>query len=308
MTVEELIERRLIFIAGKGGVGKSTMTAALGLTAAKRGRRVCLVETDGQEQMASLFRTEPVGYEGRTLAPNIRGLSITTEGALKEFATTRMPLHQISQHLIDNRLMRYFLDATPGLKELLALGKIAHMVAEEDDDVVIVDLPATGHGLAMLSVPDVVIGAVHAGPLLNYAEETRDLINDPEVSAVCFVTLAEELAASETIELYDAIMRDMDIAIGPVIANGVHLPLIEEKNKGRFESLARRWKKGKDTASLVEGAELEMSRAALNRAYVERLEEGLGKPPLVVPFLFTGAVDWNALVRISDELMSGTTP
>lgn len=307
MTVEELFERRLVFVAGKGGVGKSTIAAALGLTAARMGKRVCLVESDGQEQMANMFRTPPVGFEGRTLAPNIRGISITTEEALKEFASTRLPLHTISQHLISNRLVRYFLDATPGLKELLILIKITDLIQEFSDELFIVDLPATGHGLAMLNVPDVVIRVVHAGPLRHHAEVTSQVINDPEICAICFVTLAEELATTEVTELYRTIRRTMNIACGPVIANGVHLhPFGSEESKG-YRELKKRWSSDEEKSRLIQGVEMEMSRAKLNDRYLKKLQSVFRTPPVIVPFIFTEAVDRNALARISEELSSGGT-
>lgn len=305
MTITELFERRLLFIAGKGGVGKSTIAAALAITAARRGKSVCLVESDGQEQMARLFGTKPVSYEGRSLAPNVRGISITTESALREYVSRHLPLHTISRHLINNRLVRYFLDATPGLKELLVLAKVINLVEDSDDDLVVVDMPATGHGLAMLGVPNVLIEAVHAGPLRRQAEQTYDIINDPSTSAICFVTLAEELASTETVELYKTIRKDMSIAAGPVIANGVHLPLFSDEEFKRYTSLSKQWAKDEELSRLLEGAELAMSRAQLNKRYIDTLENAFKLAPLIVPFLFVEAIDRDALAQISDALASG---
>lgn len=305
MNIDQLLERRLIFIAGKGGVGKSTITAALALTAARRGKHVCIVESDSQEQMALIFGTKPLGYEGNSLAPNIRGISITTPGALREYAQSRLPFRHISHHFIDNRLTRYFLDATPGLKELLALGKITDLVLSNPDETTIVDLPATGHSIAMLDVPDVVMQAVHAGPLRSHAEEINSVLNDPTLSAVCFVALAEELSTTETIELHQLIEQRLEIAIGPVIANCVHKPPFNEGDKAKYESLKKRWLKHEDTAQLIEGAELEVKRAELNNRYIDRLTSEFGYPPIVVPFFFVETVDMDTLAQISDELDAG---
>jgi anion-transporting ArsA/GET3 family ATPase len=305
MNINQLLERRLIFIAGKGGVGKSTIAAALALTAARRGKSVCIVESDAQEQMARIFSTDAVGYEGNTLAPNVRGISVTTSGALREYAQTRLPFRQISRHFIDNRLTRYFLDATPGLKELLTLGKIIDLVQKNLNEMIIVDLPATGHGLAMLGVPDVVKQAVHAGPLRRHAEEINEVLNDPSLSAVCFVALAEELSTTETVELHKKIEKKLDIAIGPVIANCVHKPPFDEKHESAYESLKRRWLKNEDTALLIEGAELSIARAELNQRYLDRLTKDFKNAPVVVPFYFVEAIDRDALALISDELDAG---
>lgn len=305
MTIAQLLERKLIFIAGKGGVGKSTVSASLALAAARRGEPVCIVETDGQEQMANLFRMPASGYQGGVLAPNVRGISINTSGALREFAQTRLPLRNISKRLIDNRLTRYFLDATPGLKELLTLGKITDMAQHAQDEHIIVDLPATGHGMAMLDVPNVVMQAVHAGPLRRHAEDIHALINDPRSSAVCFVAIAEELSTTETIELREKITSCLDIAIGPVIVNGVHEPLFTAKDRARYEVLKRSWMKKKETAALIDGAELAQSRADLNQKYIDRLAEAFGATPITVPFFFVEAIDRDILAQISDRLEEG---
>jgi anion-transporting ArsA/GET3 family ATPase len=198
--------------------------------------------------------------------------------------------------------VRYFLDATPGLKELLFLGKVINLVEDSDDEIIIVDMPATGHGLAMLGVPNVVIEAVHAGPLRRQAEQTFEMINDPDMSAICFVTLAEELASTETIELYERICKEMNIAAGPVIANGVHMPLFSAAEAKRYASLKKQWADDDELSLLIEGAELATSRAQLNERYIEELADAFKVAPIVVPFLFVEAIDRNALAQISDSL------
>ncbi len=305
MTIEELLARKLIFIAGKGGVGRSTMAAALALAAARAGRRVCIVESDGQEQMSRLFQTEPAGSQGKYIAPLVKAISLTLETTLKQFVTQRLPLHRISQHLINNRLVRYFLDATPGLKELLVLGTIVNLTEGSTDELVIVDLPATGHGLAMLTVPEVVIAAVQAGPLRQHAAKVHAVLNDPAVSAVCFVTLAEELATQETIELKDALRARLRIALGPVIANCVHLPLVEPRAHKHYAALVRRAEKDTTLAPLIAAAELTHARAELNARYIDRLTTAFDATPLIIPFLFVEAQGRDALAHLSDLLRDG---
>lgn len=305
MNIAELLERKIVFVAGKGGVGKSTIAATLALIAARRGTTVCIVESDGQEQAARLFQARPSLTERISIAPHIHAISLTLEGALKQFLARRLPLHAISGRLINNRLVRYFLDATPGLKELLILGAIADLAIAARDDLIIVDLPATGHGLAMLSVPDVVIKAVHAGPLKHHAEKIRTALSDPATSALCFVSLAEELSVQETIELKDAIATRLPVTCGPIIVNAVLARPFDPRERNAYAALKRRWAKDAELAPLIEGAELALARAVMNEYYVARLAEAFSTAPVVLPFLFSEAIDRDAIAYLADCLSEG---
>jgi anion-transporting ArsA/GET3 family ATPase len=201
-----LLDRHLLIQTGKGGTGKTTVTAALAVLAARQGRRVLTCEVNARGQVASLLGGPPAGPEIRPVRENIWCVDVRPHEALLEYGLMKLRFKAVVDAVLENRLIRYFLQALPSLSEVVMLGKILFHVREEQEgrrrfDLVVLDAPATGHGAALLRVPQVVLDTVPAGPLKDDMRWMRDLLADPVQTALNFVTIAEEMPVNETLEL-----------------------------------------------------------------------------------------------------------
>lgn len=208
----------LTFVIGKGGVGKSTVAAALALASATDDARVALVEF-ATDQFATLFETEAIDYEGTSVAPGVEAFSLHPRDAFAEYATRRLHSKTLYRTMFDNRFVHYFLDATPGVNEIMCLGKLWEMVTEGDWDRIIVDLPTTGHGLGFLKVPRVVTATVHHGPIFELGDRIGLLLENPAQTAVVITSLCEELPVNEALEIAAALDGKLQMRCCGVVAN-----------------------------------------------------------------------------------------
>jgi len=190
---------KLVFISGKGGVGKSVVAASLARVNAKKGIKTALIELSFEPILSRLFSTSTEFEYSKKLEKNLTLFRLKTESILEEFITSKFHFKGIYKVFLDNRFVKSFLDATPGFNEFLIMSKITDLATSEEFDQVIVDAPATGHAIALLEVPQIVAKAVHSGPLKELATNTLDLIKDNKRTEIIIVTLPEEMPTSEAI-------------------------------------------------------------------------------------------------------------
>lgn len=226
-NARDLLERRLIVVTGKGGVGKTAVACAVAEAARRAGKRVLLLETAVHEAVAARFERapRPLGHTGRTLAPGLHALRIDPHAALAEYIRLQIGLGAVTDRILRTELFGQLLEAAPGWRELIVLGKIWHLEQRRDAsdrplwDLLVVDAPATGHGLTFLDVPRVVAQAVRAGPLARHAGWVEALVHDPERTLLLPVTLPEELPVRETIELVERARSEIRIAVDRIVVN-----------------------------------------------------------------------------------------
>jgi anion-transporting ArsA/GET3 family ATPase len=314
--IRPLLERRLIIVTGKGGTGKTTVVAALATGAARTGRRVLAVEMQRGEQLHGLLEpgSAAVGYAGREVAPGLHLMRIDPFEALAEYLALQVGVRGVVDLVMRNRAFRQLMMAAPGWRELIILGKIWHLEQMRDAnaeplyDLIIVDAPATGHGVTFLDVPRVVASAVRTGPLRRNSELVEGMIEDPDRTVLLPVSLAEELPTRETAELVARVRDSVGIAVDRVVVNAVTEPPFPSGASDLDERLARLPADlelgGLPTTGVLAACASHLrARFELNREYLAEIGERTGLPVQRLPFLFEGAGTPGAIARLADLLL-----
>lgn len=281
-----LLERRLLVNTGKGGVGKSTTSASLALLAASRGKKVLVCEVNSNERISALLGCPPADTTITRLLPGIDAVVIRPQEALKQYGMMQLRYKALYKAVFENRFVARFLRFIPSLPELVMLGKILHHVRERRWDLVIVDAPATGHGITFLQVPGLLLETVPPGPMRTDAEWMQALLLNPEITAINLVSLPEELPVNETIELSRAIETTLQMPPGYVFLNRAFSPRFSE---GEREAMAGAREGGPLLRAAAEAALAQAAHADRTARYRKRLEEDVGWPLLEVPFLYPEA-------------------
>jgi anion-transporting ArsA/GET3 family ATPase len=221
-----LIDKRLILVVGKGGVGRSTVAAAIAGQCARAGKRTLLYETNANDRFGNYFGKPAVGTDVVPLAPNLYAVNATPASALAEYGLMILRWKSVYEMVFENRVTRAFLRAIPGLDDYALLGKAWFHTTEQKRgkpvwDTVIFDMPASGHAYSTLRVPWVIVDTVPEGPLTRDARTVKELLTDPARTAAVLVTLAEEMPVNEAIELEEKLVA-LGIVPQRMIANQVY--------------------------------------------------------------------------------------
>ncbi len=313
-TLASMLDKRLIFVTGKGGVGKSTVAAALGVAAARRGKRTIVCEVAAQERMSGVFHKQRVGYHETRIAENLYGFSVDPQRALEEYLLQQIRVKPLYDMLFKNRVFTYFAAATPGMRELVTIGKVWELAQLDRRvkkapkyDVVIVDAPATGHGLGILRTPKTFGDIARVGPIKRQADAIHEFITDPKLTAICAVAWPEEMPVNETLDLQRSLRKDLGMKLSQVYMNGLYPELFSDREAQAMRGhLQRNGSESGDVAALrraaVRAAVSEHRRAKAHREQLERLQDGTRQPVVELPFLFTEQIDMEAVGELADDL------
>lgn len=298
-----LLDRRLLVVLGKGGVGKTTVTAAIGLAAARRGRRTLLVEVASQRRLPRLFAEEPAGtYEEVPLYPGLAGLSIDPQKTLEEYLTQTIRLRAVAERLAESKAFGYVTAAAPGLREMVTMGKVWQLTRETMRDgearheLIVVDAPATGHGIGLLRAPRTFQELARLGRIHDEAGAVAELLADRVETAVLLVTLPEEIPVNETIEALGR-LRELELDASAVVVNGLYPELFTEADEAALRGL------GPAAGAARAAAEAALSHLTRRRDQAEELErlgEAADVPRVELPFLFRPAMDVDALAELEE--------
>jgi anion-transporting ArsA/GET3 family ATPase len=304
--VASLLDRRLVVVTGKGGVGRTTVAAALGVLAAHRGKRTVVCEVAEQERLAALFGIAGVGHEERELAPGLHAVSVQPERAKKEWLRYQLKSATLAGVLGGSRLFQYLTAAAPGLSELVTIGKVWDLAQLERRtggavfDLAIVDAPPTGHGLAMLRAPATYATVARVGPIRRQAQIIDGFLRDRDSTGVLVVALPEEMPVNETIEFEGRLADELAMVVEHIVVNGVYPQRFSSDEARRLRSLDGR---GAPAASEALSAALaEHERARGQRSQLRRLRRRVRAPVATLPYLFERELGRVEVERLANEL------
>jgi anion-transporting ArsA/GET3 family ATPase len=313
MASSKILDKRLIFVTGKGGVGKSTVSAALGVAASRAGKRAIVCEVAQQERMSRLFERQGAGYHETEIAPNLFAFSIDPQRALEEYLLLQIKVKPIYDLMFKNRVFTYFAAATPGLRELVTVGKVWELAQLDRRvkrgakyDVVIVDAPATGHGLGILRTPKTFGDIARVGPIKRQADTIYGFITDPKLTSICAVVWPEEMPVNETLDLQRNLKAELGLKFDRIFMNGIYPHLFSDDEaallRDRLEREAAHNGGGALRRAALRAAISEHRRASAHREQLERLEQGARQDVVELPFIFSSQLDMGAVDELADRI------
>ncbi|TMK60251.1 MAG: ArsA family ATPase [Actinobacteria bacterium] len=294
----DLLDRRLLFFTGKGGVGKSSVTAATALLAAERGKRVLLVEIEAKGNLTALFEHAPVGFEPREVHPGVFVMQMRTEASLREYLRLNLRVPVLGRLGPLANVLEFVATAAPGVKEILTVGKVCWEVRESiagraDWDLVVVDAAATGHVVAQLDAPRAIQGLVQVGQVREQTDWMVELLSDPAVTALNIVTSPEEMPVNETIQLVERVREELTVPLGAVMVNRVLPEPFTRSDEPAFDAMSEPAAvdvlsnaAGSGATAVLEATNLAVSLRRSRAVHLNRLAEHVDLPLVMLPYLF----------------------
>ncbi|MGQ0521633.1 MAG: ArsA family ATPase [Actinomycetota bacterium] len=306
----DLLDRRLILVTGKGGVGKTTVAAALALLGAQRGKRTLACEVDAKGDLAKVFETGPTSFAEREVQPRLFAMTMDTEASLKEYLALQLHLPIAARIGPLARMFDFVATAAPGVREILTIGKLAYEVRQGHYDLVVVDGAATGHVVGQLAAPQAINELVQVGIIREQTRWMLDILSDPARTGMVIVATPEEMPVNETIDLAARLRAETAVDLAAVVVNRVLPELFGRGEEEVFEKLAR-----PENAAVLAGAAgevgpiLDAARLAVTlrrtrAGHLERLRAGVDPavPLLYVPYLFLRSHGLRATHQVAEAL------
>jgi anion-transporting ArsA/GET3 family ATPase len=305
---------RLVVVAGKGGVGKTTVTAALASTAARAGLRVLVIEVEGKSGLAGLLGGQgELGYDEVTFARGvgpggageIRARTITPSHALVDYFEDH-GMKRLSHRLGRSGVLDIVATAAPGIDDILVLGKVKQLERLGDADLILLDAPAAGHAITFLQSAAGLLDAVNVGPINTQARDVLEMLSDPTRTQVVLVTLPEETPVNELVDTAFALEDGVGVSLGPVVVNSLY-PEMDGLDVDPVEAAraADETLSAADADALRAAASFRRDRLELQAEQLARLAERLPLPQVHLPFLFSAELGPEQVERLSRELVAG---
>jgi anion-transporting ArsA/GET3 family ATPase len=307
----DLLDHKLLFVTGKGGVGKSTVAAALALLASQRGKKTLACELDAKGNLADFFETGETDYTPREIQPNLYAMSMDTEASLQEYLRLQMRLPAIARIGPLARAFEFVATAAPGVREILTVGKPVWEVREGHYDLVVVDAVATGHIVGQLAAPQAINDLVHVGLIRQQTGWLIDILGNKEMTGLVIVTTPEEMPVNETIELAGRVEDETDVVLSAIVVNRVLPELFGRGEEEIFEELrqpaavgALSDATGGNVEPVMEAARLAVTMRRTRAGHIDRLRTSIDPsiPLLYVPYMFMRSHGFRTTRQVAEAL------
>jgi anion-transporting ArsA/GET3 family ATPase len=291
----DLLDRRLLIVTGKGGVGKTTTSAALAQLAADRGKRTLVCELDAKGNLSHFLECGPTQFAPREVSPNLFAMSMDSEESLKEYLSLQLRLPLLVRIGPLNRIFEYVATAAPGVREILTIGKMVWEVRERHWDLIVVDAVASGHIVGQLTAPQSINELVSVGLIRQQTDWMLEILGDPAITGLIITATPEEMPVNETLELTARLRADTNVDLAAVVINRVLPELFGRREEETFDALNTPERRaavaeaaGGSIDNLMEGASLAVALRRGSTEHLERLRAELDRsvPMLYVPYLF----------------------
>lgn len=305
--IADLFSKRIVFVTGKGGVGKTTVAFALAIAAAAVGKRTIVCEVASQESASRVFGRAEIGFHEVELRENLFAISIDPDKSMREYLELQLPVRAMGDLLYRSRIFSYLAAATPGLREMVTIGKIWELALTERKakrtnayDLVIVDAPATGHGIGLLQTPQNFAEIARVGPMAQQASLIEEAITDHERAGAVIVALPEEMPVNESALLEDELIDSVGVAVDRIYMNALYPERFSDPEVETLKAAQR-------TADEATGAALaaaidEAARAAGQREQLGRLRELTRSTVETLPFVFAPELGVEELDQLASEV------
>ena len=299
----------VIIVAGKGGVGKTAVSAALAVAASEVGLRTLVVEVEGKGGISTMFGAEVLGFDQSCLVEpedgrgGVFARTITPDEALLEYLRAH-GMQRISNRLVSSGALELISTAVPGIRDILVLGAVKSLERGGDFDLIVLDAPAAGHAITFLRSATGLADAVKVGPINAQAEEVLELLDDPERCRVMLVTVPEETPVNELIQTAYSLEDEVGVALGPVVVNGVVADLagLDADPVAAAHDAGVTLLSG-EADLLHAAAEFRRARMDLQRTQLDRMAVELPLPQLQLPYVVTSQLDRDHLDLLAGRLL-----
>ncbi len=291
-----LLDLKLLFVTGKGGVGKTTVASALALLASLRGKKVLICEVDAKGDVAGFYEAPPTGFKEREVLPGLFAMTMDTEASLREYLRLQLKIPVVGRIGPLAKAFDFVATAAPGVREILTVGKLCYEVRERKYDLVVVDAPASGHVIGQLAAPQAINNLVKVGLIRSQTDWMLDILSDRDQTGLVAVCTPEEMPVNETIELAERVREETTVRLSAVVVDRVLPELFGRQEEAVFDALGQPGPLGMlddlvggEVGPVFDAARLAVTMRRTRTTHLDRLRHGIdsGVPMLYLPYLFT---------------------